>query len=422
MRTAERWLALGLVLQLTAACGKRETDTTVSPTPAAPSVTVAASPAVIAASPVPAEYSALYRSLSDELDGWQRQLNALSPAGGQPVFGAHVLAANSNRGTALLNPATMPVVDTSLDRLKQLGVQGVTITISFPLLNADQPDAGRYLAFYTTVAQHVRARGLALSIEQHVAFSGTAFSNIQFDYSKLPFDQFVVLFREMTRQILDRLQPDFLTLLSEPDTFAKLTGYREALTPEGAAAMVGRVVEGLGRGKTKIGAGAGSWLANAPEYDAAFARLPLDYIDLHIYPVTPAIMETTQRVIEVARAAKKPVVLDEAWLYKTGAGERSDTPFDQPTEAFRRDSFSFWAPLDARFLGLVAQFARANGIAYVAPFWTTFFWGSVAYSDTTKDLPYAQLQQLANQVANQALAVGTFTATGEGYRAAINGR
>jgi hypothetical protein len=364
----------------------------------------------------------MYQFLSQSLDDWQQQMKGLQPSGAAPVFGTHLLAANANRGTDLLNPTTLTVVDASLDRLKQLGLQGVTVTISFPLLNADYPRSADYLAFYATVAQHVRARGMTLTVEQHVVFSGTPFSDIKFDYSRLPFDQFVTQFREMTGKILDRVKPDYLTLLSEPDTFGKLTGYREAGTPQGAATMIGRVIQGLDRGKTKLGAGAGSWLTNAPDYDTAFARLALDYIDLHIYPVTGQTADTGRRIAEVAKGAGKPIVLDEAWLYKIGPGEGGGINFDQPTEAFRRDVFSFWAPLDARFLTLVAQFARTSGVVYVAPFWSTFFWGYVDYSPATKDLPYARLSTMANQAVTTALRDGTFTSTGEAYGAIIKGQ
>jgi hypothetical protein len=215
------------------------------------------------------------------------------------------------------------------------------------------------------------------------------------------------------------VRPDYLTLLSEPDTFGALTGYRDAGTPQGAAAMIAKVITGLNRGTTKLGAGAGSWLANAPEYDTAFAHLGLDYIDLHIYPVTTATVATLGKIVDAARTAGKPVVLDEAWLFKVGPDDKSDIPFAQPTEAFRRDAFSFWSPLDGRFLQLVTQFARANGILYVAPFWSTFFWGAVEYGPATKDLPYARLEQLANQQVVEALRAGTFTATGKAYGDAI---
>jgi hypothetical protein len=363
----------------------------------------------------------MYDSLSSDLDTWRAAINSLpAPSGPTPIFGGHVLAANGNRGTALLAPTTLPVVDLTLDRMQELGVGGVTVSVSFPLLNADYPRSAEYLAFYETVAQHVRARGLALTVEQHIAFHDTPFSSISFDFSQLPFAQFETAFSAMAQLVIDHMQPDYLTLLSEPDTFADLTGYQQAQTPTGAAAMIDTVAAGLQRGTTKIGAGSGSWLSNASAYATAFAASSVDYIGVHIYPVDSPALDRAQVMVNAARAAGKPVVLDEAWLYKVAPNEPPPTDFDQVAAIFKRDNYSFWAPLDARFLTLLTQFVRANGIAYAAPFWTTFFWAYLEYGPATKDLTYPQTTQLVNQSVFQALQDDTFTSTGETWRSSVS--
>lgn len=368
----------------------------------------------------PPEFAGLYSELSADLDAWQTAIGTLPPPSGpSPAYGAHVLAANSNRGTALLNASTLPTVDLTLDRLKELNVAGVTVSVSFPLLNADFPNSAAYMAFYQTVAQHVRARGLALTVEQHIAFHDTPFSTISFDFSALPFTQFESEFHAMSQLIIDNMHPDYLTLLSEPDTFGKLTGYTQASTPAGAVSMVETVAAGLQRGTTKIGAGSGSWLSNAVAYATAFAASSMDYVDLHIYPVDGGALTRAQGEVDAAHAAAKPVLLDEVWLYKIGASEPPPTDFNGTSEIFKRDNFSFWSPLDVRFLTLTKQFARANHIAYVAPFWTTFFWGDVDYGPSTQNLTYAQLLQLANQAAYAAMQADTFTAMGQAWRVAV---
>jgi hypothetical protein len=365
----------------------------------------------------PPEYADMYASLSSNLDSWQTAVNALPPASGPgPIFSAHVLAANANRGTALLGPTTMPAVDLTLDRLKELGVGGVTVSVSFPLLNADYPNASSYLTFYQTVAQHVRARGLGLSVEQHIAFHDTPFSTISFDFSQLPFAQFESEFHTMSQLIIDNMHPDYLTVLSEPDTFTSLTGYQQASTPSGAVAMVETIVSGLQRGTTKIGAGSGSWLANSPAYASAFAASSMDYVDLHIYPIMPGSITNAQAMVDAAHAGGKPVVLDEAWMYKLGANEAPPTNFNETSEVFKRDNYSFWSPLDAQFLGLLKQFAQKNGIKWVAPFWTTYFWAYVDYGPATQNLTYQQTVQLTNQAAYQAMQNDTFTSTADAWR------
>jgi hypothetical protein len=409
------WL-LALSLVFLAACHSRTSTDSGS---AVSQPTATSAPPTIQTPQVPAEYAQLYQSLNQGLEAWKQSIQKLpASAEAAPIFGAHLLAANANRGAVLLDPSAITAVDSSVDRLKQLGVAGVTVTISFPLLNPDQPHASDYLSFYETVARHVRDRGLKLSVEQHVAFSGTPFSAVQFDFSKLTFDEFVTLDHRMSQLILDNIHPDFLTLLSEPDTFVSLTGYKQASTPEGAAAMVGDILAGLSRGQTKIGAGAGSWLPNAVQYDAAFARTSIDYLDLHIYPLTSNTVQVAQAVADAAKSAGKPLVLDEAWFYKVvGIGG-----VQQEGDQELRDSFSFWSPLDSRFVTLLAAFARANNIAYVAPFWSTFFWGYVDYGPDTKDLALPSLQRLTNEAANKAMRDGTFTATGKAYGSAISGK
>jgi hypothetical protein len=376
--------------------------------------------AVASSPPVPPEFASLYDLLSANLDTWQSKISSTPPSSvSLPTFGAHVLGANGNRGTALLAPTTLPFVDQSLDRLKELGIGGVTISVVFPLLNVDYPNSASYLAFYQTVAQHVRARGLALSVEQNIAFHDTPFSSISFDFSRLPFAQFESEFHAMAQLIVDNMHPDYLTLVAEPDTFASLTGYQQTLTPAGAVSMIETVATGVQRGATKIGTGSGSWLSNAATYAAAFAASSVvDYVDIHIYPTSPSMLDTAQAMADAAHGASKPIVLDEAWLYKIGPGDSSS--FSQNVVIFQRDNYSFWAPLDEQFLTLVAQFARANGIAYVAPFCTTFFWAYADYGPATQNLSYAQITQLVNQSAYQAMLNDTFTPTGDAWRSAIS--
>jgi hypothetical protein len=45
------------------------------------------------------------------------------------VFGAELLAANSNRGEALLEPRALRSMEINLDRFKEMGLRGVTVAI-----------------------------------------------------------------------------------------------------------------------------------------------------------------------------------------------------------------------------------------------------------------------------------------------------
>ena len=110
----------------------------------------------------------------------------------------------------------------------------------------------------------------------------------------------------------------------------------------------------------------------------------------------------------------KRVVLDEAWLYKV------DKPLPNSVaaspEIFRRDVFSFWAPLDQKFLAVIVKSAEVANIEYISPFWTQFFFGYVEYNSNTAQLSFRELSSMANQIASNNIIEDQFTSTGQFYR------
>lgn len=105
------------------------------------------------------------------------------------IFGAELLPANANRGPDLLKPESIEGVKIYLDRLKELGIQGVTIAINYPLYLQGFNRYHEYVEFYKQVAEEVRTRGMKLDVEAGVIFSGTHFSNLTLNYSELTFEE-----------------------------------------------------------------------------------------------------------------------------------------------------------------------------------------------------------------------------------------
>jgi hypothetical protein len=66
---------------------------------------------------------------------------------------------------------------------------------------------------------------------------------------------------------------------------------------------------------------------------------------------------------------------------------------------FGRDVFSFWEPLDARFVTTIVKFSHAMKIDFTSFFWSRYFFGYVEYSDQIGRLPPGELFRLANQAA-----------------------
>ncbi len=367
---------------------------------------------VALASPVPARYQSLYGRISGNLDAFGRAVAAMPTLGRPgkrrtPVRGAELLAANGNRLSALLNPNTMTLVDTSLDRLKQLGVGGVTLGIKVPmLLSSFTPDAARYANFYATVASHARARGMVVSVELGVLFCGTVFARCS-DPVGHSYQRFVADTAAQAAIVIKRVRPTYLTLFSEPDTEAKLTGVNSLGTPAGAANALADIVRKMGpRGSTRIGAGAPTWLPTS--FARAIVAEPVDYLDTHIYPAAAHQGANAVAVARIASDAHKQFVVDEEWLYKNLT---SGGPSGAEQDA-RQDLFSFWEPLDEKFLRTTANWARKAGATYVSPFWSWQFFSYLNWTPALDSQSYPQLTAAFSRVLAPALANGTTTAVG----------
>ncbi len=372
----------------------------------------ATSTAVATAAPIPPEFQSLYTELGTSMTAFDQSFDA---SGTQyPVtFAAELLPANSNRGTALLDPQTLQGVRVNLDHLQALGVRGVTIAVSYPLLTPDFPRSAEYLAFFKTVATEVHRRGMKLDVENGPIFP-PPFSSLPVSYAGLTFEKFKASKRQMVETIVNEIQPDYLDLGAEPDTEAAITRIREINTPQGYADFVNSILQGLNRGSTKIGAGSGSWGSTEMVRSLA-ANTSLDFIALHIYPVTRHALQNAVAMADLAHQYNKRVILDEAWLYKTSANE-PPTSIAANSEIFRRDAYSFWAPLDQKFLSIIAQLAHTKNIEYVSVFWTTNLFAYLDYAPQLQTIPYNDLMAQKNAQAAKNMLAGKFSTTGEFYR------
>ena len=155
---------------------------------------------------------------------------AKSPA----VFGTELLAANDNIGiTALLAPDALSKVEMELDGLARLGVQFVTVAVSFPILyqpfysfeNNNPQDYAQVLSFYQNVMAQARQRNMKVLIESFVVFPAYATDLPLNDYyQSLTTSQFNAGRAQNAQNVAQLLQPDWLNLGSEPDTESALIG------------------------------------------------------------------------------------------------------------------------------------------------------------------------------------------------------
>ena len=360
---------------------------------------------------VPAKYARLYQGLERLLDAeLARQARRPESPCTKPVISVDLLAASANRGPALLLPGSIEVVRLSLDRFRELGVGSVKFAVSYPLLRPGFPRQAEYLAFYRRVVHEARQRGLKVMPHVTVLFSDTPFSPFRDLYRGLDLERFKREYREMVHLLVHELQPDYVVLLSEPDTHARLTGLRQLNTPETLSDVVAFALAGLERGRTKIGAGSGSW--SPPAFAQSLAEKGnTDFISIHVYPINAPMLDHVREMARIAHARGTQVVIDEAWLYKEirpGGGDSVAAT----AEVFRRDLFSFWQPLDRKFINVMLKLAEEECIGLVSFFWSGLFFSYLEYAPELDRLPYDELTRRHNRAVYTAMQEDRFSDVG----------
>ncbi|MBF0529356.1 MAG: hypothetical protein HQK55_08815, partial [Deltaproteobacteria bacterium] len=234
---------------------------------------------------VPEEYLDLYNALEAKLTEAEGLVGNQGSAF-QPTFAVELTAANGNRGSALLPERVRQGIKVYMDTFQKLGVTGVTVTACFPMFLKEFPHAAEYLDFYKFVVNEARIRGLKVLFKISEAFRDRerVYGHLPVGefYHGLTPERFMQQKREMIEIVLRELEPDYLTVANEPDTSAMNTGLD--FSPDHYIQYVQAFTKNLSRGRTKIGAGAGSW--SPREYWQRLAsETEVDYLDMHIYPI-----------------------------------------------------------------------------------------------------------------------------------------
>ncbi|MEW6187250.1 MAG: hypothetical protein AB1585_16065 [Thermodesulfobacteriota bacterium] len=351
----------------------------------------------LVSAPVPEKFKALYQELDRELLKADHKISGLwNGQKGRTAFSVELLAANSHQGEILLRQDTFQGILLTLDRLKDLGVQGISLGIMYPVLKPTFPRAPEYLDFYKRLSAEIKKRGFRLIVETTTLFPEPEFGVLRVDYTGLTLDQYKQEKRLMAETVLRELKPDFLSLDSEPLTQQRNTGVK--LSVKNFTEVIQFVLKDLDRSGVKIGAGAGTW-DDLSYFESLIKNTSLDYIDLHIYPLQrDFLFDRTLRIAELAKAHHKKLGIGETWLYKAAEREFAGLQAVQP-QIFARDVFAFWAPLDGKFLEVMVKLSHHLQMEFCSFFWMRYLYGYVEYQAATKDLPPIQLFQLANRRA-----------------------
>jgi len=383
------------------------------------SATSAAATASGATPPVPAPYRSLVATLQHQVSAFAAETGSSSPKG-HPVLAASLIAADGNIGEGLLVPGALTRASTMLRRLHQMGLRGVMLEVGFPLLVPSFANSAGYTSFYQQVADLVHADGMTLSVEQNPVFASAQISSLHPDFAGLTVASYAAEQRQEAQIIIDTMHPTYLTVLDEPDTFG--SNLSLALNdPATGVELVNRELAGLNRQSTKVGAGTGTW--TSPAYDQALlAQTSIDYLSVHVYPLAQLDVDNLNTDVAAAGRAHKPVVMDETWLYKDlldGNFDASGTIHANPAGAAdeqKLDTYSFFEPLDQRFLTLITRYAANHGILFVSPFETLNFFAYVDWSPALGAASEQVPRAAQSRAAGAAMAAGTLTGTGTTYR------
>jgi hypothetical protein len=347
--------------------------------------------------PVPPEYADLYALLAHKLGDAESYLTAYWEGAKHPVaFSTELLAANSNQGERVLTEQAWQSILFNVDRIQFLGVRAVKVAVKYPILMPAFPRSAEYLALYKKLGDELRRRDLKFLVQMTPGFKPSALSALPVEpyYATLTLERYKHEKRQMAETIIREIRPDYLTIENEPRTAQENTGL--PFTVQNFTEIVQYILDGLDRAGVLVGAGAGTW-DNLAYIESLAQNTSVDYIDMHIYPVNfDFLIDKTVKIAEIAKRYNKKLVLGEAWLYKSRDADLVGPAVAAAPGLYARDVFSFWEPLDTKFVETVWKLAHYLKIDFASFFWMRYFFGYVEYNERTKNLAPAELFQLAN--------------------------
>jgi hypothetical protein len=237
-------------------------------------------------------------------------------------------------------------------------------------------------------------------------------------YAKtLSWTQYITGRAENALAVAQLLSPGYMTVLTESDTEESVSGQTNLNTVTGVTQLVQKVLTTLqqaGVTNVQVGAGVGTWTQNFMQYVQALAALPLNFVDMHIYPVNGSDLTNALTAADTIHAAGKQVGLSECWDWKIRDSELGILDY---ASIFGRDPFSFWQPIDTSFLQAMVNFANYKQLAFIAPYWDRYWFSYLDYK-TDGLLPVSTILTNASTAANNAVLVGGFTPAGRAWERA----
>jgi hypothetical protein len=335
------------------------------------------------------------------------------------LYSPQLQSAASDQYTSLLNTYYYPdTVIPELDEQRALGAKAVTVHISFPILyqpfyTSNPSQYQQFVTFYQQLAADIHARGMKMIVENTsmTSFPGDNAGSFTSYYESLSWSQYMTGRATNVLTVAQLIQPDYMSVITEPDTEAANTGQANAGTVSGSLQLLNTILstlQGAGETQVPIGAGAGTWITSFTQYIQNFAATSIQYVDMHIYPVNNNDFLNALAAAPLIQAAGKEIAISEAWDYKVRNNELGKL---SSTQLYARDPFSFWGPIDISFLQALMDFGNAEKLTFIGPFWTHYFFAYLDFN-TYGGLSNTQIILDSDLAEENAVAVGGFTPTG----------
>ncbi len=385
------------------------------------------------APPVPAGYQSLYTELQGDVTAFSQSIgpgtNGSGPTGTPSVYAGQAVTANSDMGSSLFNASYYTgTVLPELQELQALGVTAVAVHINFPVLYQPYFSNGEefqnYVTFYQQLAQQIHSSGMKMIVETGVASpeGGSNGASFLSYYQGLSWSDFMAGRAQQAVTIAQMVQPDYMSVVTEPDFEAQNSGQPSAGTPAGSLQELQTILAAMQSANitnVPVGAGAGTWTASFAQYIQNFLTAPIGYVDVHMYSVSNSFAQNAMTAASMANAAGIPIAMSEAWCKKISAADFQANPgsLEGPT-VDGLDAFSFWAPLDQQFLQALVNLSQARQFLFISPSWTGYYFASLDYGQYGAQ-PASQLITSAQTTALSARRIGAFAPLGPAWEAMI---
>lgn len=329
---------------------------------------------------IPDQFRPLYREL-DETLRQDSQIYPFKKGDSHPLVAPNLLWASSIFGPAASDSQRWKDQLATLDAFQAMRMNAVDVMIAAPDLSIGDPVP--LINFYQRLAKEIRTRNMKLYVEHFVnpPFSPHALKGLHDDPQGKK--EFLEMMEKEVTLIYREIKPDYLSLVTEPETTDRLLHL--SLSAEELANWLGKVTTSLKSSgaspNTLLGAGAGTW--ESEDFVLKFARQTnLEYIDFHLFGLKMNGEDQVARLANLVRKVREArsnmrITMGETWLWKHGAEEPKETY----REAFFRDNFSFWSPLDEQFLNLVMGMAQKENISVVVPYFSQYFFTYYTFGD-----------------------------------------